>query len=60
MIKWCLWVILISSTDGSVISERLISQPKTIAECIELQAGHFSNASEGKVEFYECRRSVTI
>lgn len=60
MVKFCLWLIVISSTDGSLISERPISQPKPIAECIQLQAGHFSNASEGRVEFYECRRSVTI
>lgn len=60
MIKFCLWVIVISSSDGAVISERPISQPKPIAECIQLQAGHFSNASEGKVEIYECRQSVAI
>lgn len=58
--KWCLWLIVISSTDGSVISERLISQPKPIADCIQLQAGHFSRSTEGKVELYECRRSVAI
>lgn len=60
MIKWCLWLIVISSTDGSVISERLISQPKTIAECIELQAGRVSRASDGSVEFYECRKAETV
>lgn len=60
MTKFCLWLVVISSSDGSLISERPISQPKTIAECIELQAGHFSNAAEGRVEFYECRKAVTI
>lgn len=60
MIKWCLWVIVISATDGSVISERVITQPKTIAECIELQAGRVSHASEGSVELYECRRAETV